>query len=514
MKNKKDNYYFLNLDLPENKTGIENASLLRCRIFEKELGITPNIITAKYNPRLDIQRRKMIKNCTISKDVQVLNLYEYYQGNDFDTEESKIKLVKKNKKWTYQNIEGTYNYRVYNENGQKIIYHACDSEGRLMYNNIFHKDKKVRREYFNSNGALSKVQLLDKNSNKTIFETYYTVQGKACIFKHINEKNQQAEYIQLVDANGDIYASFDKEEQFIEYWLKSILKDEEEHYLIIDKQRVYYPFLKNWNANNIYRISCIHSTHIKNGKNYMEGKINRNYKSLFEDLSKPEAIVVLTEKQKEHIEQRFGVTHSLYTIPHPMEEYPDKIEMKEREINSAVYVARFAENKQHKSAVRVFKQVVDEIPNAKLHFYGTGKNKTEIKKVVKDLNLENDIFFHGYVTNIKNIYNNAQLAISTSSFEGFSLFILESITYGCPVVSYDINYGPNDLIDQGANGDLVEYNDEDGMAQKIINSFKNRELLQQKSERAYRKSKQFSSQAFARQWKILIDEITEKRSKY
>src|SRR5699024_8870434 len=128
------------------------------------------------------------------------------------------------------------------------------------------KDKKVRREYFNSNGALSKVQLLDKNSNKTIFETYYTVQGKACIFKHINEKNQQAEYIQLVDANGDIYASFDKEEQFIEYWLKSILKDEEEHYLIIDKQRVYYPFLKNWNANNIYRISCIHRTHIKNGK--------------------------------------------------------------------------------------------------------------------------------------------------------------------------------------------------------------------------------------------------------
>src|SRR5699024_12298764 len=106
MKNKKDNYYFLNLDLPENKTGIENASLLRCRIFEKELGITPTIITAKYNPRLDIQRRKMIKNCTISKDVKVLNLYEYYHGNDMNIIDSTIILEKNNKNCTFNKIKG------------------------------------------------------------------------------------------------------------------------------------------------------------------------------------------------------------------------------------------------------------------------------------------------------------------------------------------------------------------------------------------------------------------------
>lgn len=47
MVEKKRSFYFLNLDLPERRTGIENASLLRNRVFEKELGITPTIITTK-----------------------------------------------------------------------------------------------------------------------------------------------------------------------------------------------------------------------------------------------------------------------------------------------------------------------------------------------------------------------------------------------------------------------------------------------------------------------------------
>ena len=43
----------------------------------------------------------------------------------------------------------------------------------------------------------------------------------------------------------------------------------------------------------------------------------------------------------------------------------------------------------------------------------------------------------------------------TSSFEGYPLSTLESMSRGCPVVSYDIKYGPREQITDGVDGFLV-----------------------------------------------------------
>lgn len=509
MVEKKRSFYFLNLDLPERRTGIENASLLRNRVFEKELGITPTIITTKYNPRLNLQRQELLDYSLISENVDILNLYEYYQKTDLENVPFVTKELKTNTAWTYQNIRGTFNYRVYNTKGQKMIYHACDAMGRLKYNNVFHQGKKVRREYFDSNGFLSKVQMVDSDSGSVSFETYYTVEGKVCIFKHINPKNRTAELIQLVDAQGQVYASFDNENSFIDYWLQSVLKHDEDNYLLIDKQRVYYPILKEWHASNVYRIPCIHSTHVKEGEHYLNGDINYNYKAVFEDVTVPEAVVVLTDKQKQHIEERFHDNQTFYSIPHAIETLPSPVDFQQREMYSAVYLARFSDSKQHDSAVRVFQFVVAKIPEAKLYFYGGGRNRNEIRHLIRELHLENNIFLCDYETDVEKIYHKSQISISTSSIEGFSLFILESIAHGCPVISYDINYGPNELIENGFNGELIELNAEEAMARSIVQLFNNQNQLQQMSENAYRKAKQFSSENVAEKWSVLINEATK-----
>ena len=46
--------------------------------------------------------------------------------------------------------------------------------------------------------------------------------------------------------------------------------------------------------------------------------------------------------------------------------------------------------------------------------------------------------------------------LMTSRFEGYPLSTLESISHGCPVVSYDIKYGPREQITEGEDGFLVE----------------------------------------------------------
>ncbi len=50
--------------------------------------------------------------------------------------------------------------------------------------------------------------------------------------------------------------------------------------------------------------------------------------------------------------------------------------------------------------------------------------------------------------------------------EGFSLALLESLAHGVPVISYDIKYGPNELITPDFNGYLITKNDEDARFDK------------------------------------------------
>ncbi|MEJ7541562.1 glycosyltransferase [Staphylococcus intermedius] len=54
-----------------------------------------------------------------------------------------------------------------------------------------------------------------------------------------------------------------------------------------------------------------------------------------------------------------------------------------------------------------------------------------------------------------------------SQFEGFALSVMESVNNGCPVLAYDIRYGPRDLIVEGKNGHLVESQNIEDLAEKM-----------------------------------------------
>ena len=45
---------------------------------------------------------------------------------------------------------------------------------------------------------------------------------------------------------------------------------------------------------------------------------------------------------------------------------------------------------------------------------------------------------------------------------------MESISENCPTISYDINYGPSEIIVNGENGYLIKANDIDAFAKAMI----------------------------------------------
>nr|WP_315214219.1 glycosyltransferase [uncultured Flavobacterium sp.] len=94
--------------------------------------------------------------------------------------------------------------------------------------------------------------------------------------------------------------------------------------------------------------------------------------------------------------------------------------------------------------------------NIKLVIIGSGQYLAELKELVVQKKLENEVIFKGYQNNPHGYQKNALFSVVSSVQEGFSNVIVESMIVGTPVVSFDCFAGPNEIITDKYNGLLVE----------------------------------------------------------
>lgn len=93
--------------------------------------------------------------------------------------------------------------------------------------------------------------------------------------------------------------------------------------------------------------------------------------------------------------------------------------------------------------------------------------------------------------------------------EGFNLAIMEAISHGVIGVTYDVNYGPNDIIQNQTNGYIVDYGDYKALAARMIEILKDKKLMQKLSTQAYESSERYSDENVWKAWKSLIDDAEE-----
>ncbi|WP_158695634.1 glycosyltransferase, partial [Staphylococcus aureus] len=158
------------------------------------------------------------------------------------------------------------------------------------------------------------------------------------------------------------------------------------------------------------------------------------------------------------------------------------------------------ENKQIKHQIEVIKQLVTKHPNIQLNIYGHGNGLSEYRQLVEDYHLSEHVKFHGFKTHINEEIAKAELMLSTSKMEGFSLALLESLAHGVPVISYDIKYGPNELITPDFNGYLITKNDEDALFDKVKYVIDHPEVQQRLSKGSLAKAQQYSKASLIKQW--------------
>ncbi|MDU5511466.1 glycosyltransferase [Enterococcus gilvus] len=172
-------------------------------------------------------------------------------------------------------------------------------------------------------------------------------------------------------------------------------------------------------------------------------------------------IVVSTHSQKADIQKRFPHIENISVIPVA---YLDNDDIKELSLAPnplrLISVARYDPSKKLEHQLRLIKKLKKDYPNIELHMFGFG-DRRYVNKLIEEMDIKENIFVRGFIKDIEPEYGKSVLSLCTSSFEGFCLAVFESIKYHVPCISYDIRYGPNEIISDKINGFLIESNNED-----------------------------------------------------
>ncbi|MCI7503576.1 MAG: glycosyltransferase family 4 protein [Clostridium sp.] len=127
-------------------------------------------------------------------------------------------------------------------------------------------------------------------------------------------------------------------------------------------------------------------------------------------------------------------------------------------------VGRLELQKNFSMLIRAFAKFHESEREYKLIIYGEGKERTNLEKLIKQLNLEGSVLLPGRNKDVLNAINGSAAFILSSDYEGMPNALIEAMCMGMPVISTDCpSGGPRELIHDGKNGLLVEVNNIESM---------------------------------------------------
>ena len=167
-------------------------------------------------------------------------------------------------------------------------------------------------------------------------------------------------------------------------------------------------------------------------------------------------IVVLTKKDKEFWEDGIkNIRARIIVIPNPTPyEYNNYIPSFDNKIVLAV--GRLTFQKGFDLLLQAWKQVVSVKEDWKLQIVGNGEDESKLKTLANQLNITDSVEFIPATKNIVEYYQSASIFCLSSRFEGFGMVILEAMSFGLPVVSFNCEVGPDELVEHHKSGLLAE----------------------------------------------------------
>lgn len=144
---------------------------------------------------------------------------------------------------------------------------------------------------------------------------------------------------------------------------------------------------------------------------------------------------------------------------------------KKKKENLILSVGRLCKQKNQMIIIKAFALFLKKFPKYKLILIGHGNDELKLKKLTKDLNINKNVIFKGWVSNPTKYYIKSKILIFPSLYEGLPNTLIEAINLELPCISSRCS-GAADIL-TNKYGSFVDKNNHILLANKMIYSISN-----------------------------------------
>ena len=224
---------------------------------------------------------------------------------------------------------------------------------------------------------------------------------------------------------------------------------------------------------------------------------------------KLDAFAVLTEGTRREYEAIVDGRVRLARIPNTVRDLGGR--SADLDAKTVLAAGRLVAQKGFDYLIPAFAQVAAAHPDWRLRICGRGKLRKPLQEMIDDHGLADVVTLAPPAEDMGAELEGASIFAMSSRFEGFPLLMLEAMSKGMAVVSFDCPTGPADLIDDHRNGILAAPRDVDALASGLLEMIEDAELRRRCGAAAAETARGYRMEAIGPLWDDFLRETRAER---
>ena len=447
--------------------GQTRALLMRNRFLAAEGGVRPDVISLGPTAEHEQRRRTLLERGLLTEELGFRNIYEHYREHGWGVTEPTAELADLS---PFKAAEET---------------RADGSPWRIAYR--VPGARRARYDYLRVDGTpflrIDEFGLTDRSSWHGT--------------------------IQKVGSGGVVVGELESPGQWFREWVRELAEGHGRCFVFIDSRYV-VPHLVPMRGRRFHLLYQMHNMHVQPPRRW-DSEVDPVYGRVLARIDGMDAMVNLTARQQEDIAERRGETSNMFVVPNPVDVPEPPPGLPPRDPGLVAVMARLEPQKRLTHAIRAFERVLEAVPGARLEIYGEGSQRSQLEAEIARRGLGESVLLRGFDPHARDVLWRASAFVLSSSFEGYPLSTLEAMSHGCPVVAYDIKYGPREQIEDGVDGFVVPAGDQERLAERIVELLRSPELVQRIGGAARARVQRYGPAEFAGRWAEVVRAVVERK---